>query len=202
MLCTADATGEVLAAVLRSGDAGTTTVADHLEVLDAAVAQLPDEIAVGHRRDDGAGSVRRAVTVRTDSAGCSRGFVWACRARNIGFAVVARSNAQISGAISRALADAGRWSPALHQDGAEREGAAVAELTDLVDLSAWPTGTRLIVRREPLHPGAQQSLFPSLAYRYWGHYTDAEGDPVSLDMGHAGSRPRRGHHLPAAGVGL
>lgn len=39
-----------------------------------------------------------------------------------------------------------------------------------------------IVRREPLHPGAQQTLFPSLAYRYWGHYTDAPGDPVSLDV--------------------
>ena len=182
MLCTADATGEVLAARLRPGDAGTTTVADHLEVLDAAVAQLPPEVAVGHRRDDDAASVRRAVTVRTDSAGCSRGFVWGCRARNIGFAVVARANAPLSAAISRVLADEARWSPAVHQDGAERPGAAVAELTDLIDLSAWPSGTRLIVRREPLHPGAQQSLFPSLAYRYWGHYTDADGDAVSLDV--------------------
>jgi hypothetical protein len=38
------------------------------------------------------------------------------------------------------------------------------------------------VRREPPHPGAQQSLFPSLAYRYWGHYSDAQGDPVDLDV--------------------
>ena len=56
-----------------------------------------------------------------------------------------------------------RWQPALRQDGEERPGAAVAELTDLVDLSDWPAGTRLIVRREPLHPGAQQTLFPSTA---------------------------------------
>ncbi|MDQ4133270.1 MAG: IS1380 family transposase [Actinomycetota bacterium] len=182
MLCTADATGEVLAAVLRPGNAGTTTVADHLEVLDAAVAQLPAEIAAGHRPGDDAGQVPRELRVRTDSAGCSLGFVWGCRARNIGFAVVARSNDHVHAAISRALADEGRWSPALDQDGDEREGAAVAELTDLVDLFAWPEGTRLIVRREPLHPGAQQSLFPSLAYRYWGHYTDASGDPVFLDV--------------------
>jgi hypothetical protein len=40
----------------------------------------------------------------------------------------------------------------------------------------------LIVRREPLHPGAQQSLFPSMLFRYWGHYTDADGDPVALDV--------------------
>lgn len=43
-------------------------------------------------------------------------------------------------------------------------------------------GTRFIVRREPLHPGAQQSLFPSLAYRYWGHYADQTGSPVELDV--------------------
>ncbi len=182
MLATADATGEVLAALLRPGNAGTTTVVDHLAVLDAAVAQLPAEVAAGHHPGDDASLVRRQLRVRTDSAGCSSGFVWGCRARNISFAVVARSNDQVHAAISRVLADEGRWSAALHQDGQQREGAAVAELTDLVDLSSWPPGTRLIVRREPLHPGAQQSLFPSLAYRYWGHYTDAQGDPVSLDV--------------------
>jgi hypothetical protein len=50
-----------------------------------------------------------------------------------------------------------------------------------VDLSGWPDGTRLIVRREPLHPGAQQTLLPSTQFRYWGHYADQTGDPVSLD---------------------
>lgn len=182
MLCSADATGEFLAALLRPGNAGTTTVADHLEVLDAALAQLPSELAAGHHPGEDADAVRRAVTVRTDSAGCSGGFVWGCRARNVGFAVVARSHPQLSAAISEIATDTQRWWPALHQNGDERPGAAVAELTDVVDLSTWPPGTRLIVRREPLHPGAQQSLFPSLAYRYWGHYTDAGGDAVSLDV--------------------
>jgi hypothetical protein len=37
------------------------------------------------------------------------------------------------------------------------------------------------VRREPLHPGAQQTLFPSTEFRYWGHYTDQDGAPVDLD---------------------
>ncbi|HEX2275451.1 MAG TPA: IS1380 family transposase [Acidimicrobiales bacterium] len=182
LLCSADATGEILAALLRPGNAGTTTVADHLEVLDAALGQLPLEIVVGHHDGDDASLVRRDVRVRTDSAGCSGGFVWGCRARNVGFAVVARSNPQLSAAISKIATNEARWSPAVDQHGEERPGAAVAELTDLVDLGAWPPGTRLILRREPLHPGAQQSLFPSLAYRYWGHYTDAPGDPVALDM--------------------
>jgi len=178
--CFADATGETLAVRLRPGNAGANSIADHVTVLDQSIAQLPAEIAAGHHPGDDPSVVRRAVQVRTDSAGCTE-FVWHCRDRNVGFAVVARSNASIHAAISRAVGDENRWRPAVRQDGDERPGAAVAELTDLVDLSDWPDGTRLIVRREPLHPGAQQTLFPSMMFRYWGHYTDAAGDPVTLD---------------------
>jgi hypothetical protein len=166
---------------LRPGNAGANNIADHLTVLDQAIAGLPEAIAVGHRLGDDPGLVRRPLQVRTDSAGCTS-FVWHCRARNVGFAVVARTNAQVHAAISRVEWDDDAWTPALCQDGEQREGAAVAELTDHVDLADWPTGTRLIVRREPLHPGAQGSLFPSAMFRYWGHYTDAEGDPVDLDV--------------------
>lgn len=181
MLCFADATGEALSALLRPGNAGANSIADHLTTLDAAIAQLPPEVAVGHLPGDHAELVERAVQVRTDSAGCSQLFAHSCRDRNVGFALVARSNRAIHAAISRIEHDEGRWAPALRQDGVVRRGAAVAEVSALVDLSAWPSGTRLIVRREPLHPGAQTTLFPSLEYRYWGHYTDAEGDPVVLD---------------------
>jgi hypothetical protein len=52
----------------------------------------------------------------------------------------------------------------------------------LVDLSAFPTGTRLIIRREPLHQGAQRSLFPSLEFRYVGFVTDLDGEPEDLDV--------------------
>lgn len=182
MLCFADATGEALAARLRPGNAGANTVVDHLAVLDDAVAQLPAEVAAGHRGGDPADAAGRAVVVRADSAGCTHGFVAGCRDRNIGFAVVARSNKQVAAAISRTFTETeSRWAPARRQDGELRDGAGVAELTDLVDLSDWPEGTRLIVRREPLHPGAQQTLFPSANFRYWGHYTDQAGDPVTLD---------------------
>jgi len=178
--CFADATGETLAVRLRPGNAGANNIADHVAVLDDAIAQLPEEIAVGHRRGDDPALVRRAVQVRVDSAGCTD-FVHLARARNVGFAVVARSNQAIHAAISRVRFDDDSWQPARRQNGQDRPGAAVAELTDLLDLSDWPTGTRLIVRREPLHPGAQQSLFPSTMFRYWGHYTDATGHPVELD---------------------
>ena len=196
--CFADATGETLAVELRPGNAGANNIADHVALLDAAISGLPAEIAVGHRGGDDPALVRRPVQVRTDSAGCTD-FVWHARARNVGFAVVARSNASIHAAISRIAFDEDRWQPALGQDGEERPGAAVTEVTDLVDLSGWPTGTRMIVRREPLHPGAQQSLFPSTMFRYWGHYTDAAGDPVAPRRAHAGACPRRGQHPPAEG---
>jgi len=181
MLCFADATGETLAALLRPGNAGANNAADHLAVLDTALAQLPAPIAAGHGVGDPAEAVDRAVVVRTDSAGATYGFVHGCRARNVGFAVVARSTAQIHSAIFKVLVDDERWHQATTQDGTDRKGAAVCELTDLVDLTDWPTGTRLIMRREPLHPGAQQSLFASQVYRYWGHYTDQAGTPVALD---------------------
>ena len=182
MLCFADATGEALAALLRPGNAGANTVADHLAVLDDAIGQLPPAVTIGHRPGDDPDVAARRVVVRTDSAGCTNGFVHGCRARNVGFAVVARSNKQIAAAISRTFTETDtRWAPARRQDGEPRDRAWVAELTDLVDLSDWPEGTRLIVRREPLHPGAQQTLFPSAEFRYWGHYTDQAGDPVTLD---------------------
>ena len=179
--CFADATGEALGAMLRPGNAGANTIADHLQVLDQAVAGLPAHVAVGHSPGDESSVVKRAVRVRTDSAGCTD-FVWGCRARNIGFSVVARSNKAIHSAISRAGSEEDCWVPAVTQTGEPRDGAAVAELTDLVDLSGWPEGTRVIVRREPLHPGAQGSLFPSLMFRYWGHYTDSTLNPVDADV--------------------
>jgi len=181
LLCFADATVELLSAMLRPGNAGANDVADHIVVLDEALAQLPGEIAHGHGVGDEASLVRRDVVIRADSAGCTAGFLAGLRARNVGFAVVARSTRQITEAIFSTLGHEELSVPAVRQDGELREGAAVMELTELVDLASFPEGTRLIVRREPLHPGAQQSLFPSLDYRYWGRYTDQDGDPVALD---------------------
>ena len=181
LLCFADATGEALAGMPRPGSAGANTLADHFTVLDAAIAQLPAEIAAGHGDGDDVSRVRRGVQVRTDSAGCSTRFAAGCRSRNIGFAVVARSNASIHNGISRIQHDDSRWQPARRRTGDNALRSHVAEITDLVDLSAWPAGTRMIVRREHLHQGAQRSLFPSQCYRYWGHYTDNTGTPVELD---------------------
>ncbi|WP_419946574.1 transposase [Candidatus Poriferisodalis sp.] len=156
---------------------------DHLGVLDAAVGMLPETDAAGHRDGDDPCSVQRPMVVRIDAAGCSPRLAARLRGRNIGFAVSARSTPAITAAIGDALGEQGRWHPT--QPGPDqrpgRRRAHVAEFTDTVDLSGWPQGTRLVVRREPLHPGAQRSLFPSDRFRYWGFLTDQPHSPARLD---------------------
>jgi hypothetical protein len=181
MLCFADLTGECLSSMLRPGNAGANTVADHVSVLDAAIAQLPEAIAMGHHVGE-RGTATREVVVRADAAGCTEGFVAACAARDVRFVVTARSSAQVTSAIHEASVLESFWLDAVTKHGELRDDAAVAELTELVDLSSFPKGTRLIVRREPLHQGAQRSLFPSLDFRYWGFVTDLDGDPRALDQ--------------------
>ena len=58
-----EGTGEPLAILLRPGNAGSNTAADHIAVIKAALAQLPS-----HRRGRRAG---RKILIRTDGAGCT-----------------------------------------------------------------------------------------------------------------------------------
>ena len=50
------------------------------------------------------------------------------------------------------------WAPAYNADGQPRQGADVAEITDLVDLTAWPKG--MWVNRAPraAPPGSPAAL--------------------------------------------
>ena len=142
LLCFLDATGEALAAILRPGNAGSNTTADHVRLLDLALAQLPvDPTAV-------------EVVARADSAALTHGFVNACRAASVRFSIGHDLTEPIRNACL--ATPTRRWRPAVTADGsAEREGAEVAEITDLLDLSLWPERTRAIARREEPHPGAQ-----------------------------------------------
>jgi hypothetical protein len=182
IFCFADATGEALSGILRPGNAGSNTATDHICLLDQAIAQLPDEARAGHGAGDDPSLVRREVVCRTDSGGTTASFMAALRARNVRFFTSAMTNTQVSSAILDAIGIEDVWVPAITSDGSERDDASVCELTSLVDLSGFPEGTRLVVRRERLHPGAQRSLFPSLEYRYWGFYTDADGEVADLDL--------------------
>ena len=180
MVCsTAD--GEPLWVKLRPGNAAANDIADHLEVIDGAVSALAERDAAGHREGDDARLVRRPLAVRLDSAGCSARLAVGLRARNIGYFMCARSNQSIQAAIRGALSEPGRWQPARPRPRQQRSRSQVADLSDLVDLDGWPDRTRLMVRREPLHPGAQRSLFDSDRFRYHGFLTDQKGSPARLD---------------------
>jgi hypothetical protein len=55
----------------------------------------------------------------------------------------------------------------------------VAEITDLVDLSRWPAGTRAIARREQAHPGAQLTFTDIDGHRYLVFLTDLDDPDVA-----------------------
>jgi Transposase DDE domain group 1 len=132
LLCYEATTEEALAGLLRPGNAGANTAADHIELLELALAQVP-ELAVGP-----------GLLVRADSGGATHAFLDHVVERGLCFSVGFDLTEPVRQAIL-ALPERA-WRPALTQAGEEREGAAVAELT--LDLSNWPAGTRAICRRE------------------------------------------------------
>jgi hypothetical protein len=154
-----DNTGESLALLLRTGSAGSNTVADHIAVLDEAIAQLPAR----YRRD---------LLITVDGAGASHGLVdhithlntspWRRVQYSIGWELGARERTTIG------WVPASAWSAVLDSHGAPRDldEAGVVELTALLrhgpdgdQLANWPPDLRIICRREKPHPGAQLSLF-------------------------------------------
>ena len=183
MICST-AEGEPLWGMLRPGNAAANSIADRLRVLEGAIGVLPARDAAGHRRGDPKGSVQRRLLVRIDAAGCSARIAHECRNRNIGFAVTARATDGIDAAIAAARFDDSVWTTATPNPKHARKPnrTQVADLTGLVDLSDWPDRTRLIVRREPRHPGARQ--------------------PRPRRHAHARPRSRRERHRMAQGLGL
>ncbi|HTU74252.1 MAG TPA: IS1380 family transposase, partial [Trebonia sp.] len=134
--------GEPLAIVLRAGGAGSNTAADHIEASRLALAQLPRQL-------------RRKVLVRADSGGGTHGFLeWlTAPSRRLHYSVGMTITEDMQDAILQV--PAGSWTPAYDGDGQVRDGAWVADITGMLDLSSWPAGMRVIVRKERPHPGAQ-----------------------------------------------
>lgn len=152
--------------MLRPGNAGSNTAADHITVLDQALHQIPD----AHRYGS-------PILIRSDSAGSSHEFLAHIRSlREYGLHTQFSVGVAITGPIRTAITVTADWVPALDGDGSLRDGAQVVELTDHLDpgvLAAFPAGTRLICRREHPHPGAQLSLFDQVnGMRYQVFATD------------------------------
>lgn len=159
--------GEGLAGILRPGNAGSNTTADHVRILDMALAALPE-----HARPVPGAKRSPKVLIRTDSAGATYGFAAACHDAGCNFSFGFAIDEPVRAAILRLPKRA--WTPAYDIDGGPRDGAWVAELTGLLDLSKWPPGSRVLVRRERPHPGAQLRFTDADGHRFTAFITDAK----------------------------
>jgi hypothetical protein len=154
--------------LLRPGNAGSNTAADHITVIRDALRQVP-----GHRAGTRPG---RKVLIRADAAGCTHELLdWIVRQRlsySVGFTLPATIVDEL---VKIPEHD---WQPAYDADGEPRPGAAVVEVTGLLDLRRWPTGMRVIVRRERPHPGAQLRITDADGHRLTAFATNtAPGGP-------------------------
>jgi len=131
-------TAESLAMLLRPGNAGSNTVADHIEVLAAALAQIPARW-------------RSKLIVRVDGAGATHELIkhlltLCTRRRTVLFTCGWMITPADEDAIG--LLPAGAWQAAVDQDGTVQKKTAVAEITHLMSRAGnWPDGLRWIVRR-------------------------------------------------------
>ena len=163
----ADETREAFAMLLRPGNAGANTAADHVAVIDRSLAQIPID------------SLERIeILVRTDTAGATHATADHCHRCDLRFSFGYELTETVRSAILETPVDA--WVPALDQDGSVRENGEVVELTDGVELSSWPAGSRVIVRRERPHPGAQLSFTDHDGYRFQAILTDQTDPDIAV----------------------
>ena len=181
-----DTTGEPLAAMLRLGRAGANDADDHIELLHRALSGLPEAYQTGHFADDHPALVTHSILVRDDSAGATHGFIESIRAADCDFSIGFPIDQGVRDAL--VLVPEEDWLPARETDGSVRDGAWVTELTELIPLAKWPEDTRLIMRRERPHPGAQLTLFDtSEGIRHTCFITNTEGgDIAALEVRHRG----------------
>ncbi|MGA5811103.1 IS1380 family transposase [Streptomyces cellulosae] len=165
--------GEPVAGLLRPGNAGSNTAADHITTTQLALAQLPKKYRRG-----------RQTLIRTDSGGGTHEFVaWlAQRGRWLSYSVGMTITDAIHQAVLKIPPTA--WTVAVEPGGEIRDGAWVAELDGDV-LTGWPKGMRLIVRKERPHPGAQLRLTDADGLRLTAFATNTTSDPIAaLELRH------------------
>jgi hypothetical protein len=156
----ASGNGEPLAIVLRAGNAGSNTAADHVEATRLSLAQLPR-----HQR-------RRAL-VRTDSGGGTHEFLtWlTAPSRRLHYSIGMTITEDMQAAILKVPATG--WAPAYDGDGQVRDGAWVADITGLLD------------RKERPHPGAQLRFTDLDGHRFTAFATDTKrGQLADLELRH------------------
>ena len=131
--------------LLRPGNAGSNTAADHLTVIRDALRQLPFPTS---------GRVGRKVLIRTDAAGCTHQVVDWLTARRLSYSLGFTLTPDMVTRIER-IPDAGV--DARVRRGRRPAGRRVGRSTRPAcwTCTGWPAGMRVIVRAERPHPGAQ-----------------------------------------------
>ncbi|MGB3186780.1 MAG: IS1380 family transposase [Ornithinimicrobium sp.] len=169
-----EGTGEPLALQLRPGNAGSNTAADHIGVARDAFKQLP---GINPSRPG------KKVLIRADGAGATKDFTtWLAR-RGVQYSVGFTLPFHTPDLLARIPDHV--WAPAYDADGQVRDGASVAELTDLLDLSSWPPGMRVIARKETPHPGAQLRFTDTDGKRVTAFATNTpRGQLADLELRH------------------
>jgi hypothetical protein len=171
-----------LAAILRPGNAGSKTAADHIEVVEDALAQVPVELIESIE-----------IMVRADSAGATHDLLGFCREHRLRYTVGYELTGPVRAAIRKIPEDA--WIAALATDGTPRENGQIAEITTALDLTAWPTGSRVIIRRERAHPGAQLSFTDHDGHRFQGVLTDQTDPDIQILERHQRQRAHAETHI-------
>jgi len=165
-------TGEALAIDLRPGRAAAWDSVDHVTILDAALAQLPE-------------AERAHVLVRADTGAASKSFLRRITDLGLEYSIGFAARDAVRAAIETVPDQA--WRAALDGDGELRDGAQVAELTAWMPPGTragtkddWPPGMRVIARRERPHPGAQLRLTDHNGWRITCFATNTKGPGWTL----------------------
>jgi hypothetical protein len=184
-----DNTNEALAGMLRPGNAGSNTAADHIRLTEEAISQIPDADLHG-----------QPILVRCDGAGATK--EWLAQLRryrdeqglDLRFSVGFTVTNQVKDAIR--LLPESVWTVAVDTAGKPRpvddSGLPVAQVAELTLLlpgltnAGWPEGMRVLVRRERPHPGATISVFEAHdGWRYQCVATDTgRGQLAFLEARH------------------
>lgn len=123
--------------------------------------------------------------IRTDSGGGTHEFLdWLTRpGRRLSYSIGFTIDEKIQHAILQVPERA--WQQAYDGDGQARDGAWITEITDMLDLAAWPKGMRVIVRCERPHPGAQLRSTDIDGHRFTCFVTNTQqGQLADLDLRH------------------
>jgi len=152
------------------GNAGSNTAADHITAGRLAFNQIPFRL-------------HKQVIVRTDSGGGTHEFLNWVTARRVKYSIGFNLTDEVCAAILALPEHV--WQCAYDAARRPRPGARVAELTGMLDLTGWPKGMRVIVRRERPHPGAQLRFTDIDGHRFTCFVTGTRhGQLADLELRH------------------